>query len=241
MNKKLIISLVMIGVMAFGAGLGTFAWFTSDATSTENTFESGTLNLNVNNDTNGEYALDLGTINNVAPGDVFTEEEIVIKNDGSLDLAWAGKFEVTGDTELANALYIKDMKMQFLKPDGTAWEPEDQFITDGKGSGLYPAAYVAIQDNTMGDVITLKNFLEAGIMDPDNPGIQMGALKNGYSYKLTFTLGMAEAAGNAYQGKSMGLKYAVESTQVKAGALDAMMTGGAGHITWFEQQTGKQN
>jgi len=45
MSKKLIISLVMIGILAFGAGLGSYAWFTSEAVSSDNVFETGTLKI----------------------------------------------------------------------------------------------------------------------------------------------------------------------------------------------------
>lgn len=241
MNKKLIISLVMVGIMAFGAGLGSYAWFTSAATSNDNVFQAGTLQLDVNNDVEGAYTLELGEISNIQPGDVMNEEEIVITNEGTLDLAWFGNFVINpGDEKLAEAIYIKEMQMEFLDDNGGAdWEPVDRFISNGVGAGTYAAHYNTLVDNEMG-VITLKNFLADNAMGA-GPGVQMGALKPNYSYRLTFTLGMAEEADNEYQGLGMGLKYVVDATQVNAGALDDLITNGHNHLTWLNAQLDKQN
>jgi predicted ribosomally synthesized peptide with SipW-like signal peptide len=240
MNKKLVISLVLIGALAFSLGLGSYAWFSSEAVSENNVFASGTLSLNVNDDVDGVYTLELGEINNIAPGDIMPEEEIIIKNDGTLNLAWAGRFELDGDTYLAKAIYIKEMKMEFLDDNGEDWEPEDHFISNGVGAGVYASYYDGLKDEELG-VITLEKFLADGGMSPANPGIQMGALKPGYSYKLTFTLGMAEKTGNEFQGLNMDLSYKVDATQINAGALAEVRNGLDGHITWFEEQIAKQN
>lgn len=45
-NKKIILSILILGTVASMAGAGTFAWFTDTGTSNANTFTSGTLFLN---------------------------------------------------------------------------------------------------------------------------------------------------------------------------------------------------
>lgn len=81
MNKKVIISLVLIAVMAFGAGLGTFAWFTSQATSGDNTFATGTLKVELNESDKAEVEF-----SNLYPGMPEIRKEYTIENAGTLPL-----------------------------------------------------------------------------------------------------------------------------------------------------------
>lgn len=251
MKKRLVLTLMLIGLLAFGAGLGTYAWFTSTATSTDNVFETGTLNLDVNNNNGEPFALNLGTINNMQPGDLTDEVSVNIKNDGSLDLVWFGKIILLGDTKLAEALYVEDMKMEFLDKDGYSdiWEPTDHFIHEGKGYGTYANYYDTLIDNNMG-VITLEKFLNDNAMGAGN-GVQMGALKPDFAYRLTFKLGLAKKAGNEYQGdqvNALSLKYIVNATQVNAEAITALdenndnisIASVSSLYNWFNLQLDKQ-
>lgn len=250
MRRNIIISLVLIGLLAFGIGFGTFAWFTSSATSQNNTFTAGTLKLNENGMSG---FTNLGNIGNMAPGDVTNEVSLVIENTGSLNLAWFGGFRVTpavenGTTKLAEAIYIKYAKMEFLKEGGT-WENADEFIKDGVGAGDYSSYYNTLIDDDLG-VITLKNFLEANAMGA-GPGVQMGALKPGSKYKFTFVLGFAPNAGNEYQADAedinpINISYAVDATQIDLGALEALdnqhpeYAGLTNHLAWLNAQIAKQ-
>ncbi len=94
MNKKIIISLLLVGVLAFGLGLGSYAWFTSQATSTDNTFTTG--RLSVNNETAFNTAqVGLVNLGNLKPGDLerFTFD---VKNTGTLEMKY--RFKLTGIT-----------------------------------------------------------------------------------------------------------------------------------------------
>ncbi|MGB9840455.1 TasA family protein [Thermovenabulum sp.] len=251
MRRNIIISLILIALLAFGIGAGTFAWFTSQAVSQNNTFTSGTLKLNENG--LSDFA-DLGNIGNMAPGDTTKEVSLVIENDGTLNLAWFGKFNVSpavenGTTKLAEAIYIKYAKMEFLRADGSTWETTDEFIKDGVGAGLYGSYYNNLIDPTLG-VITLKNFLNDNAMGA-GPGVQMGALKPGNKYKFTFVLGLAPLAGNEYQGDAEGINpinisYEVNATQLDSGALAALdaqhdeYQSLTNHLSWLNQQIDKQ-
>jgi predicted ribosomally synthesized peptide with SipW-like signal peptide len=251
MNKKLILGILLIGVLAFGAGLGTFAWFTAGVASTSNTFTTGTLAL----DDGIKEAFDLtGTVGNLKPSDVTRLVSLDIVNDGSLDLAWFGKFVVTNDEftlngvqrSLTEAMYIDYMKMEFLKPDGGSWEPKDEFIVNGRGAGTYARHFEGLVDQKL-QVITLKSFLKDNTMGA-GPGVQMGALKPGYSYRLSFRLGLAPLANNDYQGRTMNIGYQVNATQLNPNALVALFEGidyltgnGSAHEAWLNQQLAKQN
>ena len=74
LNKKMLLSLLVIGVVSVSAGAGTWAYFSDTETSTDNTFTAGTLDIVIPNTFN---------FGDVAPGDVKTET-ITIENKGSI-------------------------------------------------------------------------------------------------------------------------------------------------------------
>ena len=125
--------LAAIGVMVIGM-LGSGAWFTDTATSSTAAISSGTLSID---DGKVSEAV-LGTVANMAPGDVTNDATITIKNNGSLPLAWFGNLIVGGDPELKDAIYIDYAQMEFLAPGSGTWETTDNFIANGVGAGTYP-------------------------------------------------------------------------------------------------------
>ncbi len=101
MNKRILSSLLVLGLASTGLGYGTFAYFTDEETSTDNIFTAATLNLQTD-DADGVT----GTISaaNFAPGDT-TSGSVVLKNAGSLttgvDLDLKAVMAYTDDTAAA--------------------------------------------------------------------------------------------------------------------------------------------
>lgn len=99
LNKKVLLSVLIIGTIAIVAGAGTWAWFTDTQYSNGNTFTAGTLGLSVGDQTGtniGKF-----TFNNIAPG--FDKTETVnVKNTGTID----GNLFVT----------IKDLQLSGVDP-----------------------------------------------------------------------------------------------------------------------------
>lgn len=233
-----LVSVIAIAVMVIGV-LGTGAWFTDTKTSGTSTISSGTLLLNGE----GISGFTLGTIENMAPGDKTPEAVVIVKNDGTIPLVWFGDLVVSGDGWMKEAVYIDYAKMEFVaKPGGTWGEPTDNFITNGRGSGPSPSWYNTLADLSPFHVNTLKVFDGTTGMGTA-PYEFMGALKTGYSYKLTLRFGFAELAGNEYQGKGpLNLSFKVVATQVKEGAVQAVNPAWAAPslITWANTQLGNQ-
>lgn len=98
MNKKVIISLVLIAVMAFGTAIGTFAYFTSQATSIDNVFQAGTLKI-AGPGSNG-IASGILDVRSIYPGWEQTKT-VNIQNTGSLPF----KYKVSATTPTENALW----------------------------------------------------------------------------------------------------------------------------------------
>lgn len=250
MKLRIVISMVIVAMAAAMVGGATLAWFTSEAVSEGNTFTAGTLRLDINDSlaSDGSFAIDIETLENLAPGDVMDEWIILhIVNEGSLDLAWFGRFFVDGD--LAGAIYIEDAQMEFLNADGEAdkWEVTDHFIHQGRGHGPYPTFYESLAEQSEYGVVMLTDFLAANAMGSGG-GVHMGALKPGFSYRLSVRLGIAELAGNEFQGKSATIHFEAVATQVNAAALEHLFAetdwlAGAGstHLSWLNNQLAKQH
>ncbi|AKB18259.1 MULTISPECIES: TasA family protein [unclassified Methanosarcina] len=82
LNKKMLLSVLIIGLVSVITGSSTWAYFQDTERSDDNTFTAGTLDLNL---TNAQF-----TLSNKEPGDSGTETQ-TIRNNGSL----AGELDVT--------------------------------------------------------------------------------------------------------------------------------------------------
>jgi hypothetical protein len=79
-------------------------------------------------------------------------------------------------------------------------------------------------------------------------GVQAGALKPGYWYRFSFTLGMVDNADNSIQGQTLSLNYTLTSTQISQGALNSLSNAdpklqdnlGDTLLTWMNDQIAKQ-
>ncbi|AKB55337.1 MULTISPECIES: TasA family protein [Methanosarcina] len=80
-NKKTLLSILILGVVATVAGAGTWAAFSDTETSNDNTFTAGTLDLVV-----GGVGTSLPlTVDNVYPLDTGTIGTINVENAGTID------------------------------------------------------------------------------------------------------------------------------------------------------------
>ena len=94
LNKKMLLSVLIIGVVATVAGAGTWAAFSDSETSTGNTFTAGTLDLKLN----GADGITGFSIGDVAPNDLGTAGTITVKNAGT----------ISGDLIVSSANIVED-------------------------------------------------------------------------------------------------------------------------------------
>jgi len=209
MKRKAILSIALAGMLAFGAGLGTMAWFTSTATSETNIFEAGTLTLDVNG-ANGEEKFDFNVdlnFDNLQPGDSLTDgtAEIVIKNTGSLNMATFGRFTLDADEDFGKYMKIKEYKVEFFNADGTQKDRVDNFIENG----------VVLPVNMAGNMYDWVNG--SGPQDIMTTAWDMEALKPQEYFKISFELEYDVDA--EVQGLDATLGYEVLATQVNEQAI----------------------
>ena len=81
-SKKVLASLLVIGMLALAVGWGTYSYFSDTETSSGNTFTAGTLDLKVNGLDDPLPAF--FEVSNVKPGDSGSKT-IALKNDGTIE------------------------------------------------------------------------------------------------------------------------------------------------------------
>lgn len=107
--KKLLLSLMMVGVVGGGVAAATYAYFTSSQSVLGNTISTGTMAFDgLITDTSGDSTGDHGkfSLAGLLPGDTFTRC-LWVKNSGTV----AGRYKIyasseSGDTSLGDLLTI---------------------------------------------------------------------------------------------------------------------------------------
>jgi predicted ribosomally synthesized peptide with SipW-like signal peptide len=105
MDKKILVSVMVIGLVSALAGAGLYAYFSDTETSTGNTFQAGTLNISLDG---GSWSTGF---NNMKPGDTvkFT---ITVHSVGSLPLTYSITPSLSGDLASgSNPCYVNDVKV----------------------------------------------------------------------------------------------------------------------------------
>jgi len=104
MVKKILFTLIAVGLLSATSGLGGLAVFTDQAANDANTFTTGTVDIST------APATAFITYSNMAPGDTTTQS-LVVSNDGSLELRYAISSSAT-DTDLKG---LKDQLVLTVK------------------------------------------------------------------------------------------------------------------------------
>lgn len=105
MSRRVLLSVLLIGLLAFGVGMGTFAWFTDTAKSQENLFETGTLTIDVNSP-----MIATADFDNIYPSWDSGKIGYEVRNTGSLDFKYRMKVESV-DSILYNGDYAIEVSI----------------------------------------------------------------------------------------------------------------------------------
>ena len=155
--KKIILSLSVIAAVAAIVIGGTMAWFSSTATSTDNTFASGTMNLQLSNDNSTYDSSVTGTWNvgNMAPGGTPYVSTLYMKNTGSIDADYL-KF-VTEDTDMDPSTMDNQVRITELKYAGK------NLLTGGAGADLSNYVAPTYCDVTVDPSVATLDTIQKGI------------------------------------------------------------------------------
>ncbi|MCC4771431.1 hypothetical protein FXV91_15050 [Methanosarcina sp. DH2] len=109
LNKKILLSVLIIGLVAAVTGAGTWAQFSDTEKSTGNTLTAGTMNLKLSKDgTNYSNGVSGFTLDGLYPNDKGNIGPIYVKNEGSVD----GNLSVT-----INETTIKNLENSIIDPE----------------------------------------------------------------------------------------------------------------------------
>jgi len=220
MDKKILESIVIIGVLALALGAGTYAYFSDIGTSSDNTFSSGMMDLRLNGSHNITATWSSPT--NWSPGKNITAE-IILTNAGNVyaeTLYFDFKDLVTTDggtdgSNLATKIYVTDW--DFKKDDTWINGPGDFYMylfdVDGNNDGhcslqeltvapnYTPYMWACpIEDLTLIDDKDSSNSITYGdiVRTPEGAPETSGVIDAWSGIRMTFEF--ASDAGNDYQG-----------------------------------------
>jgi len=208
--KKILLSVVTIGVVGAIAAGATSAYFSDTETSTGNTFTAGTLDLKLANNDDTTFAN--GTIGtwvsptNWAPGESLTST-IHMTNVGSVDShhVYFGFYNPThtGSVNLMDKIIITSVVERF-----------NSHTTANQAAALAGQIGDHVAPLTLAEMV---NFMPNGYgfyswddQSGDNVILAGGDQKD---YDITFAMQFDPNAGNEYQGLTAGFNFNMNATQ----------------------------
>lgn len=236
MKKKVLSSLMIMGLSATLIGGATFAWFTNTAASSSNVFQAGTLHVGIKGDdtyfSNGPVTKTFSFAGNLQPGDIVTRTAegargssvIEVKNTGNLNAVVMKRFHITSDdAQLANALVFTNFHVEWLNPSGNR-VLDEAIINDANHPGTFTGLYNYAAYDTSGDgKLSLAEYQAAGNGFTLGGGWDFAALKPDSTWRMTFELKYDGAlATDTQQGASLTGQYETFATQTNAEALQAL-------------------
>ena len=204
LNKKMLLSLLVIGVVSVSAGAGTWAYFTDTETSEDNTFTAGTLDLLVNGINPGEtnYAFDESDL---YPGweDTYA---VTFTNDGSINAAEL-LMDITNTMNFENG--FEDPEVDDGEgDDGVSGDPTYGVVGDlGENMNLKIEEYDSTGTTLIGTPydLPLNNFVT----------LNLGALDAGETRYFLLTGSIdGVTVGNEIQGDSIVFDFEFALNQV---------------------------
>ncbi|AKB17787.1 TasA family protein [Methanosarcina sp. WWM596] len=195
-NKKVFMSIFVLGMAVTLAGAGTWAWMTDAGTSSDNTFTSGTLDMQLAN--NGDDYSDGVTATwvspaNFKPGDRFSAE-LRFTNVGTVNANhlyfYPELLPSTGSVDLADKIIITSVQGNFIR-------------------GSFPRHYsiniapvVAWVTGNYDGILTLEEFCQNNYVAFSILSDPILRADNQEDFGLLIKGKFSGTAGNEYQGTS---------------------------------------
>jgi len=186
MNKRILLIAIAIFVVCAFAGAGTMAWFTSQAKSTNNTFQTGTLILGgVIDGEDVNEVFESVAFENMEPGEPPTKvQTTTLKNVGTLPFYI---YRIT-----ASDLVDGNMENEI---DDTILDQVIDVVITIDGDEIFSRKLSKLQEEN------------GGYFDP------IYAIQPGDTKEMVITASMDKQAGNEYQGLSMNCDLTVYARQ----------------------------
>jgi len=209
MKKKILASIMVIGILALAMGYGTYSYFSSTKTSTGNTFTAGILSM-------GEVTRTFSCPSGWAPGDSFTATWD-LTNNGNIDIKYLAVdiHNYGGTADLASVIEVTEFKeyipgYNWIDNLGTA-QHYQTLVGDGVSpltlKELMQSYIVGVEPNASSTVVdefgTHVNHLNDWVTGSGYDITPGPAIIVGGTYRLLLTFKLMESAGDAYQGATV--------------------------------------
>lgn len=185
-NKRIILSMLIIGTVATVAGAETWAYFTDTVTSTGNTIKIGTLYLTSDPDTS------LLTIEGVSPGSSGTLYQ-TITNSGTL----SGKLKIdfstiteTAATEVPSTITGTDTLLDSVRVNAKLVKASDgTLVKQLAGSDSNPVSITSCSGLSVSNIAMDANTAYKLVIDYEIPsGTDTGIQGKKLTFGVTYTL-----------------------------------------------------
>jgi predicted ribosomally synthesized peptide with SipW-like signal peptide len=222
MNKKILASIFVIGILALAMGWGTYSWFSDTETSNEIILTAGTMDIEI---------LETGPVSTPAgwaPGDSFTVT-IKVKNVGNIPVKYLGGNLIltSGTAGFANVIEVTSIA-EYIPGSPAGWyesingyQKYEELVKDYNP----PLTLMELaksywgtepdwesgrkKDQFDGWVNRLTDWVTGGEYDQ----VPTNAIPVGETYWMQLTLKFSEGAGNEWKGATLGFKIQFVAAQ----------------------------
>lgn len=188
MNKKIVISIISLTLLAFAAGIGTYAVFSDTVESSGNSFKAGYVRIGL--DSEGAF------VTNTTPmkiGESYSKDVTVYNKDEEQstlmsDYTVTADEETGSDRDLYNSLYLVITKNILPEGEGQASVQEmyKGYVHDLKNHYVGSFTNIADSDN-LHFVISLPTLEDESVTDIDLPSERKDNILQGKTASIKFT------------------------------------------------------
>ena len=219
--KRTLLAMLATGLIMALMGAGTMAYFSASATSTANSFQTGTLTLNLANDGSTWQSGVTATWappTNWAPGDTHTAT-LYLKNTGSVGskAVYENWKNASGYTALLDHIFVTEISDSYAWSGGSNKPYGDNYLPNFLNSdvntnhdGFLTLAELGSWGDRKVTSSSPKPWDVKETTDPNDTGVVLPA---GGTLGLRYTFQFDPAAGNEFQGKTMSIDLNVMASQ----------------------------
>lgn len=198
-NKKILISMILAGTLSIGAGIGTYAAFTSKVKSVDNKIQTATYTIN---NKIGEQEFSLFTLNEAVPGNITELKGFTANITGSKEM------NINPDLQL-------EIKKRVINNDTLTEQLEDAVLNPNAVKYFEIKTKVNFGDDVIFDsgdtFVPITQFMNE--INEEIPKV----LKKGQSFSIKEgSIRLNSDAGNDYQGAVVEAELTLNVDDLKA-------------------------
>ena|SRR5699024_10160164 len=217
-KKNLLLTVALSGALFASAGAGTYSWFTSE-TSAFGSMESGTLEINENNDIeepmfNGKQ---------FAPSQLQYGEWVSLSNTGDLDAHLEATYHHAVDRASLEEYEVGFMAMKYTAQPGEDVYEDSKIALENLFNGTTNERTTSVDSapegvEVLGKLVDADNADSGEILFGEGSEEDFWELKENEYIDIMVGVKLEDTAGNEYQGAQYEAELTVRAKQTDDGA-----------------------